>query len=203
MTPLHANFEELVMKDRTQLHLVDASGSAVSPAIRGAVESAFHWAIRTYPNFDKAKIADWAEVVAASMQVRGDAIQAPERYAQAALKGKVRDWLRTGSAREQSHGMGRDLERIGGVTGSFQGVVDRKILFEQLEATLTDRDSLILLMLRDGRSAQEIAAHLKTSYPAARKAIQRFRERVRPVLSDTRRQGEEGHGSVHLCQSKG
>ena len=88
-----------------------------------------------------------------------------ERYAYAALKGKVRDWLRTGGAQERLLGVGVELERKGGTTGSFQGGVDTKILFQQLKATLGERDGYILALLLEDKSALEIATELGTAYP--------------------------------------
>lgn len=183
MTPLASGFERKVaMTDRAQLHLVDDDGTIVSPAIREATEAAFRWVAKDYPNFDTAKLADLAEVVAVFMQSRGSAIESPERYAYAALKGKVRDWLRTGSAQEQSSGIRRDMERIGGVNGAFQGTVDRRILFDQLQVALSERDRAILVLLLHEKTTQEVAGELQTSHSAARKAIQRVKERIGAIL---------------------
>ncbi len=171
-----------LMTERAQLHLVDAEGAAVSPVIRDAVETVFRWALRDYPNVDRAQMADWAEAVARSMQARGSDIELPERYAYAALKGKVRDWFRTGAAQEENSGVRRDMERIGGSNSSFEGTVDRRILFDQLHHALGERDRVILYLLLNEKSAQEVAGELETSYPAARKAIQRVKERIGAML---------------------
>ncbi len=165
------------MAVRPQLHLVSTQGANVSPAIREAVENAYRWVAKDYPHTDEAQLANWAEAVALTMQSRGSDIRSLTKYAYAALGGKVRDWNRTGTAQEQSAGVARDLERIGGSTSSFQGLADRKILFGQLENALEERDRDILVLLLTEHDAQEIAEELKTSYPAARKAIQRLRER--------------------------
>lgn len=186
-----------------QLHLVDAQGAAVSPAIGEAAESAFRWVSRDFPNLDKAKLADWAEAVAASMQVRGSAIESPERYAYAALKGKVRDWLRTAPAREETVGVSLDLERLGGSSRSFQGTTDRKILFDQLQAALTERDRAILVLLLNDKSAQEIATGLTMSQPAARKAIQRLKERAGVILEGSRSERKESNLRAKFCEVKG
>ncbi len=170
------------MNDRPQLHLVNAEGAEVSPVIRNAAEAAFRWVARDHPNVDKAQLADWAEAVGRSMQTRVSEIEWPERYAYAALKGKVRDWRRTGIAQEESSGVRRDMERIGGENSSFQGSVDRRILFDQLRKALGERDRAILFLLLNEKSAQEVAGELKTSYPAARKAIQRVKERIGVIL---------------------
>jgi DNA-binding CsgD family transcriptional regulator len=187
------------MTDRPQLHVVTAEGADVSPVIREAAEAAFRWVSKDYPNVDRAQLADWAEAVARSMQVRGSAIEWPERYAYAALKGKVRDWLRTGPAQETSSGVRRDMERIGGTNSSFQGSIDRVILFDQLRKTLGERDRAILFLILNDKSAQEVAGQLDTSYPAARKAIQRVKERIGAILAGGSKQKDgvvDERGSV-------
>lgn len=173
------------MTERAQLHLVDADGVAVSLAIREATEAAFRWVAKDYPNFDKAQLADLAEVVAALMQERESAIESPGRYAYTALKGRVRDWLRTGAAQEENSGIRRDMVRIGGSSAAFQGEADRQIMLDQLQVALTERDRDILVLMLDEQSGQEIAAELKISHVAARKAIQRVRERSGAILGNT------------------
>ena len=182
------------MTEPGQLHLVDARGVEVDPSIRVATEAAFRWVSKDSPNIDRAQLADWAESVARSMQGLGSAIEFPERYAYAALKGKVRDWLKTGTAKEQTSGVRRDMERIGGVNGAFQETVDRRIMFEQLKGALSARDRDILVLLLNENSALEVAEQLKTSYPAARKAIQRVKERIGALLgsADNRSDGAKG-----------
>ena len=205
MTPLR-NFsrrDELPMT-RAQLHLVDTSGTAVCSEVETAVERSFHWVLRDYPQLDSAMIANWAEEVALSMQARVTTIVSPQRYAYAALKGKVHDWMRSAPAKEEVAGLGRDLERIGGLNGSFEGTVDRKILFEQLKATLNERDRYILvLLLQDNTSPATVAKALGTTYPAAAKAIQRVKERIASKLTGARKVGDPGHGSPLFCETKG
>jgi len=205
LTPLRTFFrrDELPMT-RAQLHLVDTSGIAVCPEVEAAVERSFHWVLRDYPQLDSAMIANWAEEVALSMQVRVTTIVSPQRYAYAALKGKVHDWMRSSQAKEEDAGLGRDLERIGGLNGAFEGAVDRKILFEQLKATLNERDRYILvLLLEDNTSPATVAKALGTSYPAAAKAIQRVKERIASKLNGARKVGDPGHGSPQFCETKG
>jgi hypothetical protein len=205
LTPLRTFFrrDELPMT-RAQLHLVDTSGTAVCPEVETAVERSFHWVLRDYPQLDSAMIANWAEEVALSMQVRVTIIVSPQRYAYAALKGKVHDWMRSAPAKEEVAGLGRDLERIGGLNGSFEGAVDRKILFEQLKATLNERDRYILvLLLEDNTSPATVAKALGTTYPAAAKAIQRVKERIASKLNGARKVGDPGHGSPLYCETKG
>jgi RNA polymerase sigma factor (sigma-70 family) len=169
------------------LHLVDAQGRSLSPAIQAAVEQAHRWVLREFRSVDPAMIADWAEAIGASMQDRGNLIASPNRYAYAALKGKVRDWLRTKTAQEESAGIGPDLERIGGTASSFQGAVDRKLLFEQLRANLNERDrSILVLLLQDETSPAAVAKALGVTYSAAAKAIQRVKERVAEALNGSR-----------------
>ena len=205
LTPLRTFFrrDELPMT-RAQLHLVDTSGTAVCPEVETAVERSFQWVLRDYPQLDSAMIANWAEEVALSMQMRVTIIVSPQRYAYAALKGKVHDWMRRAPAKEEVAGLGRDLERIGGLNGSFEGAVDRKILFEQLKATLNERDRYILvLLLEDNTSPATVAKALGTTYPAAAKAIQRVKERIASKLTSARKVGDAGHGSPQFCSTKG
>ena len=205
LTPLRTFFrKDALPMTRAQLHLVDTSGIAVCPEVETAVERSFHWVLRDYPQLDSAMIANWAEEVALSMQMRVTTIVSPQRYAYAALKGKVHDWMRSAPAKEEVAGLGRDLERIGGLNGSFEGAVDRKILFEQLKATLNERDRYILvLLLEDNTSPATVAKALGTSYPAAAKAIQRVKERIASKLNGARKVGDPGHGSPQFCETKG
>ena len=205
LTPLRNFFRRVELPmTRAQLHLVDTSGIAVCPEVETAVERSFHWVLRDYPQLDSAMIANWAEEVALSMQMRVTTIVSPQRYAYAALKGKVHDWMRSASAKEEVAGLGSDLERIGGLNGSFEGAVDRKILFEQLKATLNERDRYILvLLLEDNTSPATVAKALGTSYPAAAKAIQRVKERIASKLNGARKADDPGHGSPLFCETKG
>jgi hypothetical protein len=107
--------EKLRIMLRAQLHLVDSRGEPLSTTIQAACELAFERVLLDYPNFDRAQIADWAEDVAGAMGQREGAIQFPRRYAYMALRGKVRDWSRTGPGRAELKGVGPDLEEIAGV----------------------------------------------------------------------------------------
>jgi RNA polymerase sigma factor (sigma-70 family) len=189
---------------QTQLHLVDAQGSAVSSTVKSAVEVVFRWVLRDFPHVDPAMIAEWAEEVGCAMESKGNQIVAHERYAYTALKGKVRDWLRTKTAQEESAGIGQDLERLGGVDRSFQRELDRKLLFEQLKTALNERDRYILvLLLQDETSPAVIATALGLSYPAAAKAIQRVKERIAASLVGVSGRNDFGHGSPQFCETKG
>ena len=189
---------------QTQLHLVDAQGSAVSPTVTSAVEVVFRWVLRDFPQVDPAMIAEWAEEVGSAMELKGNLIAAHERYAYTALKGKVRDWLRTKPAKEESAGIGQDLERLGGVDRSFQVEIDRKLLFEQLKTSLNERDRYILvLLLQDETSPAVIATALGLSYTAAAKAIQRVKERIAASLVGVSDRNDFGHGSPQFCETKG
>jgi RNA polymerase sigma factor (sigma-70 family) len=189
---------------QTQLHLVDAQGSAVSSTVNSAVEVVFRWVLRDFPHVDPAMIAEWAEEVGCAMESKGNQIVAHERYAYTALKGKVRDWLRTKTAQEESAGIGQDLERLGGVDRSFQRELDRKLLLEQLKTALNERDRYILvLLLQDETSPAVIATALGLSYPAAAKAIQRVKERIAASLVGVSGRNDFGHGSPQFCETKG
>ena len=191
--------------NRALLHLVDTSGTPVSPEVENAIGRAFHWVLRDYPQVDSAMIANWAEDVARKMEDGSLAVISPQRYAYAALKGKVRDWMRTGTAREEVAGIGFDLERVSGKTVSFQNAIDQKILFEQLKAVLNERDRYILvLLLQDKTSPATVASALGTTYPAAAKAIQRVKDRIATALTSSRKKDDPGpRGSPQFCETKG
>jgi DNA-directed RNA polymerase specialized sigma24 family protein len=160
--------------------------------------------VRDYPQVDTALIANWAEEVGSLMQLRDASVHFPDRYAYAALKGKVCDWLRTKTANEEVAGIGIDLERIGGFKASFQADSDRKILFEQVKSTLSERDRCILILLLDDNSSPAaVAEALGTSYPAAAKAIQRVKERIAVVLMKTRARTDTTSGPAKLCETNG
>jgi DNA-directed RNA polymerase specialized sigma24 family protein len=191
------------MADRVYLHLVDDNGVAATPVVREAIETAFRWVQKDYPNVDRAQIANWAESLAESMQRRGSAIESPARFAYAALNGKVRDWLRLRSAQEHYVGVDVDLERIGGNSHGFVSAVERKILFDQLLAALPTRDRSILVLLLAGQSGTEIAEEMRSSYPAMRKAIQRLRERATAILNGERIREEKDPGPAKFYETKG
>lgn len=171
------------MTRQSHLHFIEPDGAVVSDEIRDALRLAFGWVMREFPNLDEANLADWAESLGQSMAARGNGISSPKQFAYPALRGKVLDSFRKRSAQERSSGLGRDLERIDRHSGSFQEPIERKILFDQLQEALSQRDRDILLMLLNDRSTQDVADQLKTSSPAARKAIQRVKERIGALLS--------------------
>lgn len=185
--------------DRAQLHFIDSQVTSIEVSIHEALELAYRFVVRDFPQVDPVRIANWAEALAVPLQLREIGIDDLERYAYAALKGKVRDWLRTGGAQERLLGVGVELERKGGTTGSFQRGVDTKILFEQLKATLGERDGYILALLLEDKSALEIATELGTAYPATRKAIQRLRERLAKTLRGEREKHKSAHGPALCC----
>lgn len=203
-TPSIIFLQRVFSMSRTQLHLVSSTGVSVSLDIRAAVESAFGWAVREFPYLDEAVVAGWAEEVASAMELKSEGVASPRRYAYAALHGKVRDWMKSGAARETSVGIGDALEGLGGVHGSFQGTVDRAILFEQLKATLNERDRYILvLLLQDNTSPATVASALGVSYAAAAKAIQRVKDRIAATLVGDADKNNPGRGSSQFCETKG
>jgi RNA polymerase sigma factor (sigma-70 family) len=190
--------------NRMTLHLVNAHGTAVSTEVENAVRRSFSWVIRAYPNVDSALVANWAEEVAVAMDRRGDEIASPIRYAEAALKGRVHDWLRRATTKEEVVGISFDLERLAGTSGSFEKAVERHILFQQLEAVLNERDRMILfLLLADKTSPKDVAAVLNISYPAAAKAIQRVKERIADAMRGPKKDDREGRLPSQYCETKG
>ena len=188
---------------QAELHLVDANGHHIPRVVQDKVETAFRWVVREFPLVDTALISDWAEDVGKLMNARWELINSPQRYAYSALKGRVHDWMKTCSGREEPAGIGRDLEVLGGAGKSFQGDVERKILFDQLKAALSDRDRYILvLLLRDTTGPAVVAEALNISYPAAAKAIQRVKERLAAAMGRSTESATDGR-TPKLCVTKG
>ncbi len=190
--------------NQSSLHLVDKQGDSITPTIAAAVEAAFRWASREFPLIDPALLAHWAEEVGRSMQAKGDSVGSARRYAFAALHGKVRDWRKTGAAKEIAVGIGPELERWAGITKNAQRSMDRKILFDQLKTTLNERDRYILvLLLQDVTSPADVSVALGVSYGAAAKAIQRVKERIASLLSGASTDQSLSRESPHFCETKG
>ena len=185
------------------LHLVDTEGKPVRPVTDAAVRQAYRWVVREFSLVDTALIANWAELVAGTMEAKAASVRDPKQYAYAALRGKVRDWLRTSTGRVEHVGIGQELERIGPSIGSPQDEMDRKVLFEQLKATLNERDQVILVLLLDGTSDADVGLALRITPAAARKAIQRMKERISAQVAGARSKDETGQGSQTLCETKG
>lgn len=57
-------------------------------------------------------------------------------------------------------------------------------MFEQAEKALSDRDRDILSLILNDFSSQEVAEQLKINDTAARKAIQRVRQRMGTLLGN-------------------
>ena len=81
--------------------------------------------------------------------------------------------------------------------------MDRRVLFEQLKATLNNRDQVIFVLLLDGTTDGEIGAALGITPAAARKAIQRMKDRISAQSGRGRSKDDTGHGSQDLCETKG
>ncbi len=188
---------------QARLHLVDTAGVHVRASIQAAVEDAFRWTLRSFPLIDTALMSNWAEEVARSMEAASGDIKNPRRYAAAALQGKVKDWQKTGAARLEPVGIGSDLERLSGADSKIQTALDRALLLEQAKISLNERDRLILALLLDGCNDAEIAAALKISPVAGRKAIERMKDRISTTLRGSRSANPSGNGSGALCMKKG
>ena len=184
---------------RLHLHLVAAKGRPVDPAYEPAVNTAFLWTVREFPRIDAAQIANWAEEVFRSMQESDTVVRRPASYAYVLLRRKVLSWKKLVSSNVELAGVGNDLEPIGGKSSSFQGTVERNILFDQLGLSLEERDRYILTLLREDRSTAEIASALKITDSAARKAIQRVKERMATILLEDEERGR----SALVCEAKG
>jgi hypothetical protein len=104
----------------TMLHLVDDQGEPVETDVRIAVEAAFRHLMRRFPEIDEAVLAEFAETLALSMNLRRSKIVKPKPYAQTALSGELNDWIRTHKGFEIAIAANEDLERLaGGVPAGF------------------------------------------------------------------------------------
>ena len=202
MTPRIRKIAENML--RAYLHFVDGKGTPLAPNVQEAVELAFKRVVLEFPNFDQAQISDWAEDVAADMQVRINSVQFPRRYAYMALKGRVRDWSRTGPGRAELKGLGSDLEEIAGHSKSHIDQTDREVLLRQVLPELNERDRAILILVCNGKSTVTIAALLNVNYMAAAKAMQRMKDRVSVVLNGKRQNASSGlkTGELYLARDR-
>ena len=151
------------------------------------MEGAFRLAVIRFPNVDSAIMANMAERLAKNIAGNIDSIGSVRRYAYSAMLGVVRDWLRSRAAREVTVGSYLELDRYVEVNNSFQRRIDRTILFQQLKLQLSDRDRYILIpLLKHNVKTEDVALELGISDDAARKAIQRARERMAKCLEVAR-----------------
>src|SRR5215475_4218212 len=108
------------------LYLVDQDNQSVKPEVRIAVEAAFRWSVREYPNMDEADLAAMAEAVALRMSRRWEEIQWPRRYAFAALAGRIQEWFRAHPAKMVSFETEEELDREIGPDDRFVSAVERR-----------------------------------------------------------------------------
>jgi DNA-directed RNA polymerase specialized sigma24 family protein len=186
----------------TLLHLVDEYGQPVPQQVRLAVEAAYRWAAREYQHFDHAVLAEMAEAVALAMCRRQDRIEFPRRYAVAALSGKLQEWYRAHPAVEVMLEPD-DLEQVRKAEPVSTTSPDLSVLFAEMKAQLSERDRQILVLLEQDLGPQEIAKAFEISYSAAAKAIQRARDRLATILSETSNQKGEDNGTMPRPRSFG
>jgi len=179
----------------TLLHLVDEHGQPVPPQVRLAVEAAYRWAEREYERFDRAVLAEMAEALALGMCRRLDRIELPRRYAVAALAGKLQEWYRAHPAVEVMLEP-EDLEQVIQAEPVPATSPDLNVLFAEIKAQLSERDRQVLVLLEQDLGPQEIAKAFEISYFAAAKAIQRARDRMAVILSETGNQKGEENGTM-------
>lgn len=172
------------------LHLVDESGQSAPPQVRIAVEAAYRWALWEYRHFDRAELAEMAEAVATTMCARLSQIEFPRRYAFAALMGKLQEWYRAHPAKEITLDPD-DFEHARDANRAVVSSTDLSVLFSEIKARLSERDRQILALLEQDLGAREIAATFGISHNAAMKAVQRARDRMAAILSET---GNDGRG---------
>jgi RNA polymerase sigma factor (sigma-70 family) len=165
------------------LHLVDQENAPVKPEIRIAVEAAYRWSIREYPNIDDVDLAAMAEGVGLRMSKRFHEIQSPRRYAFAALSGRIQEWFRGHPAKMVSFESEDEFDREIGPDNRLSLEAERRVLFAQIRRRLSERDRQICMLLeQDVTSPREIAKALEISYSAAAKALERARERMASIV---------------------
>jgi RNA polymerase sigma factor (sigma-70 family) len=176
---------------KSELHLISDNGHTVAPEIEAAVEAAYRWTLSMFPNIDPVLLANAAERLAKNMETNKGELVSPRRYAYAAMHGKVRDLLKTGTANETpmpSH----KLDQLGVTVKSFEDDIELSILFQQLRAQLSDRDRFILILLTERDAGpKNVARALGISTEAATKAIQRVRQRLAVCLETTEKCSKE------------
>ena len=179
----------------TLLHLVDEHGQPVPSQVRLAVEAAYRWAEQEYQRFDRAVLAEMAEALAVAMCRHQDRIELPRRYAVAALAGKLQEWYRAHPAVEVMLEP-EDLEQVIQAEPVPATSPDLNVLFAEIKAQLSERDRQVLVLLEQDLGPQEIAKAFEISYFAAAKAIQRARDRMAAILSETGNQKGEDNGTM-------
>ncbi|HEV2136989.1 MAG TPA: sigma-70 family RNA polymerase sigma factor [Terracidiphilus sp.] len=186
----------------TLLHLVDQYGQPVPPQVRLAVEAAYRWAEREYRPFDHAVLAAMAEAVALAMCRHLDGIESPRRYAVAALMGKLHEWYRAHPAVEILMDPA-EVEALPDDEPKSISAAELNLLFSEIKAQLSERDRQVLVLLEQDLGPQEIAKAFEISYFAAAKAIQRARDRMAAILSETRAQKGEENGTMNRPRAVG
>ena len=186
----------------TLLHLVDQYGQPVPPQVRLAVEAAYRWAEREYQPFDHAVLAAMAEAVALAMCRHLDRIEFPRRYAVAALMGKLHEWYRAHPAVEILMDPA-EVEALPDDEPKAISAAELNLLFSEIKAQLSERDRQVLVLLEQDLGPQEIAKAFQISYFAAAKAIQRARDRMAAILSETGSQKGEENGTMNRPRAVG
>lgn len=186
----------------TLLHLVDQYGQPVPPQVRLAVEAAYRWAEREYHPFDRAVLAAMAEAVALAMCRHLDRIEFPRRYAVTALMGKLHEWYRAHPAVEILMDPA-EVEALPDDEPKSIPAAELNLLFSEIKAQLSERDRQVLVLLEQDLGPQEIAKAFEISYFAAAKAIQRARDRMAAILSETGNQKGEENGTMNRPRAVG
>ena len=167
------------------LHLVDESGQPVPDEVREAVERAYRYLTFEYKRLDPSLLANIAEATALTICRNADEIGSIKPYAFATAIGKVNDWLSTHD-KEDPGKTSSALERAaGGVQDRSHSAVEYRLLFERMKAQLNARDQQILVLIAQGLDKpRPIAEALGLTYEAAKKAVQRVKERMKILLAE-------------------
>jgi len=185
---------------KTLLNLIDDAGQPVPADVRVAVTRAYRYIAPRFRRIDDAVLAGFAEAVAAAMCRRAEEIKSVNQYASAAMLGKAYEWVQSHPS-EITVGTLAALEAANGTarTDDSFGAIENAVLFERVKTHLSTRDRQILVLVeQELDTPAAIASALGLSYDAAKKALQRARDKMSALLTPN---GNELAGTEALPKS--
>ena len=170
---------------KTLLNLIDEAGQPVPADVRAAVTRAYRYIAPRFRRIDDAVLAGFAEALAAAMCRRAEEIRSVDQYARAAMIGKAYEWVQLHPS-EKAIGTLADLEAANGTarTDDSFGAIENTVLFERMKTQLSMRDRQILVLVeQEFDTPAAIASALGLSYEAAKKALQRARDKMSALIT--------------------
>ena len=170
---------------KTLLNLIDEAGQPVPADVRAAVTRAYRYIAPRFRRIDDAVLAGFAEALAAAMCRRAEEIKSVDQYARAAMIGKAYEWVQSHPP-EIAVGTLADLEAANGTvrTDDSFGAIENAVLFERMKTQLSTRDRQILVLVeQELDTPAAIASALGLSYDAAKKALQRARDKMSALVT--------------------